>query len=166
MAPATVAGARRAYDDDDPLPSSSCSRDVRSTPMTATRYNAPPSSTLVMTVLVPRTSPSRNLCTARSSRGSFWVTERTPNVRPLPRIRFLQRFALLLTHRHLRSCFLPSRSPARALLAYGAAVQLHRKPLKGSGSDAQHSLSFRVSPANSKNSSVGDAGFEPATSAV
>jgi len=120
--------------------------------MTATRYNVPPSSTLVMTVLVPRTSPSRNPCTARSSRGSFRVTERTPNVvLPLPRIRFLQRFALLLTHRHLRSCFLPSRSPARALLAYGAAVQLHRKPLKGSGSDAQHSLSFRVSPANSKN---------------
>ena len=37
--------------------------------MTATRYNVPPSSTLVITVLVPRTSPLRNLlCTARSSR--------------------------------------------------------------------------------------------------
>jgi hypothetical protein len=36
--------------------------------MTATRYNVPPSSTLVITVLVPRTSPSRNPCTARSSR--------------------------------------------------------------------------------------------------
>ena len=47
----------------------SCSRDVRSTPMTATRYNVPPSSTLVITVLVPRTSPSKNLlCTARPSR--------------------------------------------------------------------------------------------------
>jgi hypothetical protein len=55
--------------------------------MTATRYNVPPSSTLVMTVLVPRTSPSRNPCTARSSRQLFWCTERTPNVLPLPRIR-------------------------------------------------------------------------------
>jgi hypothetical protein len=37
--------------------------------MTATRYNVPPSSALVMTVLVPRTTPSSNLlCTARSSR--------------------------------------------------------------------------------------------------
>ena len=36
--------------------------------MRATRYNVPPSSTLVITVLVPRTSPSRNLCTARSFR--------------------------------------------------------------------------------------------------
>src|SRR5215203_346050 len=36
--------------------------------MTATRYNAPPSSTLVITVLVPRTSPSRNPYTALSSR--------------------------------------------------------------------------------------------------
>jgi hypothetical protein len=36
--------------------------------MTATRYNVPPSSTLVITVLVPRTSPSRNPCTVRSSR--------------------------------------------------------------------------------------------------
>jgi hypothetical protein len=34
--------------------------------MTATRNNVPPSSTLVMTVLVLRTSPSRKLCTARS----------------------------------------------------------------------------------------------------
>jgi hypothetical protein len=31
--------------------------------MTATKNNGPPSSTLVMTVLVPRTSPSRNLYT-------------------------------------------------------------------------------------------------------
>ena len=54
--------------------------------MTATRYNVPPSSTLLMTVLVPRTSPSRNPCTARSSRQLFWGTERTPNVLPLPRI--------------------------------------------------------------------------------
>ena len=36
--------------------------------MTATKNNGPPSSTLVMTVLVLRTSPSRNLCTLRSSR--------------------------------------------------------------------------------------------------
>jgi hypothetical protein len=39
--------------------------------MTATRYNVPPSSTLVITVLVPRTSPSSNLlCTARAPPGS------------------------------------------------------------------------------------------------
>jgi hypothetical protein len=36
--------------------------------MTATKNNVPPSSTLVMTVLVPPTSPSRNLSTLRSSR--------------------------------------------------------------------------------------------------
>jgi hypothetical protein len=36
--------------------------------MTATKYNVPPSSTLVMTVLVLRTSPSRKPCTLRSSR--------------------------------------------------------------------------------------------------
>jgi hypothetical protein len=48
----------------DPLP---FSRDVRSTPMTAKKYNVPPTSTLVMAALVPRTSPSRNLCTTSSS---------------------------------------------------------------------------------------------------
>jgi hypothetical protein len=53
--------------------------------MTATRYNVPPSSTLVITVLVPRTSPSSNPCTARSSRQLSWGTERTPNVLRLPR---------------------------------------------------------------------------------
>jgi hypothetical protein len=42
-------------------------RDVRSTPMTAIRYSAPPSSTLDMTVLAPRTTPSRNPRTAISS---------------------------------------------------------------------------------------------------
>jgi hypothetical protein len=35
--------------------------------MTATKNNVPPSSTLVMTVLVLRTSPSRKPCTLRSS---------------------------------------------------------------------------------------------------
>ena len=34
--------------------------------MTATKNNVPPSSTLVMIVLVLRTSPSRKLCTACS----------------------------------------------------------------------------------------------------
>jgi hypothetical protein len=34
--------------------------------MTATKNNVPPSSALVMTVLVLRTSPSRKLCTACS----------------------------------------------------------------------------------------------------
>jgi len=43
-------------------------RDVRITPITASKYNVPASSTLVITVLVPRTSPSRNLFTASSSR--------------------------------------------------------------------------------------------------
>src|SRR5215203_4903720 len=49
--------------------------------MTATRYNVPPSSTLVITVLVPRTSPSRNPCTALSSRqlsGHTAYTQRRP----------------------------------------------------------------------------------------
>jgi hypothetical protein len=41
--------------------------------MTATRYSAPPSSILVMTVLAPRTSPSRNPRTAISSR---WLPEK------------------------------------------------------------------------------------------
>ncbi len=36
--------------------------------MAATKNNVPPSSTLVMTVLVPLTSPSRKPCTLRSSR--------------------------------------------------------------------------------------------------
>ena len=36
--------------------------------MTATKNNVPPNSTLVMTVLVLRTSPSRKPCTLRSSR--------------------------------------------------------------------------------------------------
>jgi hypothetical protein len=36
--------------------------------MTATKNNVPPSSTLVMTVLVPCTSPSRKACTATSFR--------------------------------------------------------------------------------------------------
>jgi hypothetical protein len=44
------------------------SREARSTPMTATKNNVPPSSALVMTVLVLRTSPSRKPCTLRSSR--------------------------------------------------------------------------------------------------
>jgi hypothetical protein len=35
--------------------------------MTATKNNVPPNSTLVMTVLVLRTSPSRKPCTLRSS---------------------------------------------------------------------------------------------------
>jgi hypothetical protein len=52
-----------AYDD-----VSSFSREVTSTPMTATKNNGPPSSILVMTVFVLRTSPSRNLCTLHSSR--------------------------------------------------------------------------------------------------
>jgi hypothetical protein len=56
-------GSHVAYDD-----VSSSSREVTSTPMTATKNNVPPSSTLVMTVLVLRTNPSRNLCTASSSR--------------------------------------------------------------------------------------------------
>jgi hypothetical protein len=36
--------------------------------MAATKNNVPPSSTLVMTVLVPLTSPSRKPCTLRSPR--------------------------------------------------------------------------------------------------
>jgi hypothetical protein len=48
--------------------------------MTATRYSAPPSSTLVMTVLAPRTSPSRNPRTAISSR---WLLEKGPCSRTL-----------------------------------------------------------------------------------
>src|SRR5215212_330074 len=36
--------------------------------MMATKNNVPPSSTLVMTILVLRTSPSRKPCTLRSSR--------------------------------------------------------------------------------------------------
>jgi predicted ester cyclase len=57
---------RRRGDCEEEL--SPSSREVRSTPMTATKNNVPPSSTLVMTVLVLRTSPSRKFCTLRSSR--------------------------------------------------------------------------------------------------
>ena len=48
--------------------------------MTATRYSAPISSILVMTVLAPRTSPSRNPRTAISSR---WLPEKGPCSRAL-----------------------------------------------------------------------------------
>ena len=48
--------------------------------MTATKNNGPPSSTLVMTVLVPSTSPSRNLCTLRSSRS--FLEHRAYTLRP------------------------------------------------------------------------------------
>src|SRR5215218_1920876 len=53
--------AHVAYDE---LPSSP--REIRSTPMTTTKNNVPPSSTLVMTALVLRTSPSRKPSTLRS----------------------------------------------------------------------------------------------------
>src|SRR3712207_5150917 len=48
--------------------------------MTAAKYSAPPSSTLVTTVLVPRTSPSRNPRTATSS-------VRFRSMKPTPRVR-------------------------------------------------------------------------------
>jgi hypothetical protein len=53
--------------------------------MTATKNNVPPSSALVMTVLVLRTSPSRKFCTLRSPPVRFRSTERTPHVLLLPR---------------------------------------------------------------------------------
>jgi hypothetical protein len=37
----------------------------------------------------------------------------------------LQRFALLLTHLHLQSCFLLREPPVQALYAFGAPAQLH-----------------------------------------
>jgi hypothetical protein len=45
--------------------------------MTATKNKVPPSSTLVMTVLVFRTSPSSKTCMLRSP-VRFQSTERTP----------------------------------------------------------------------------------------
>jgi hypothetical protein len=56
-------GPQVAYDDLSPS-----SRELRSTAMRATKYSVPPSSSLVMTVLVLRTSPSRKPCTLHSSR--------------------------------------------------------------------------------------------------
>jgi hypothetical protein len=52
--------------------------------MTAAKYSAPPSSTLVTTVLVPRTSPSRNPRTVTSS-VCFRSTKPTPRVRLPPK---------------------------------------------------------------------------------
>jgi hypothetical protein len=54
--------------------------------MTATKNNVPPNSTLVMTVLVLRTSPSRKPCTLRSPPVCFRSTESIPSVVLLPRI--------------------------------------------------------------------------------
>ncbi len=70
-----------AYEDSSPS-----SRDVSSTPMTATKNNVPPNSTLVMTVLVLLTSPSRKPCTLRSPPVCFRSTESTPPVVLLPSI--------------------------------------------------------------------------------
>jgi hypothetical protein len=47
--------------------------------MTATKNKVPPSSTLVMTDLVPRNIPSSKTCTLRSP-VRFQSTERTPYV--------------------------------------------------------------------------------------
>src|SRR5215216_2259732 len=58
--------------------------------MTATKNNVPPNSTLVMTVLVLRTSPSRKPCTLRSPPVCFRSTESTPRVVLLPRIHLLR----------------------------------------------------------------------------
>ena len=64
---------------------------VRSTPMTATKNNVPPNSTLVMTVLVLRTSTSRKPCTLRSPPICFLSTHRVhPRVVLLPRITLLR----------------------------------------------------------------------------
>jgi hypothetical protein len=51
--------------------------------MTATKNNVPPSSTLVMIVLVLRTSPSRKVC-KRAPSIRFRSTERIPHVLLLP----------------------------------------------------------------------------------
>jgi hypothetical protein len=53
--------------------------------MTATKNNVPPSSTLVMTALVPRNIPSSKNCTLRSP-VRFQSTKRTLHVLLLPRI--------------------------------------------------------------------------------
>jgi hypothetical protein len=51
--------------------------------MTATKNNVPPSSTLVMTALVPRNIPSSKNCTLRSP-VRFQSTKRTLHVLLLP----------------------------------------------------------------------------------
>jgi len=55
--------------------------------MTATKNKVPPSSTLVMTALVPRNIPSSKNCTLRSP-VRFRSTKRTLHVLLLPRIPF------------------------------------------------------------------------------
>ena len=54
--------------------------------MTATKNNVPPNSTLVMTVLVLRTSQSKKPCTLRPPPICFRSTESTSRVVLLPRI--------------------------------------------------------------------------------
>jgi hypothetical protein len=57
--------------------------------MTATKNNVPPSSTLVMTALVPRNIPSSKNCTLRSP-VRFQSTKRTLHVLLLRRITLLR----------------------------------------------------------------------------
>jgi hypothetical protein len=58
------AGAYSAKEEE--VDSSYPSRDVRRTPITAATNKVPPTSTLVMAVLAPSTTPSKNLCMPRN----------------------------------------------------------------------------------------------------
>jgi len=81
---------------------------VRSTPITATKNNVPPNSTLVITVLVLRTSTSRKPCTLRSPPICFLSTHRVH-----PCVVLLRRITLSRT----RSDVLEAASPTGGSLA-------------------------------------------------
>src|SRR5215207_2820932 len=62
------------------------SREVRSTPITAATNKVPPTSTLVMAVLAPSTTASKNLCTPREPPFRLQRAVRDPRFAPTGRV--------------------------------------------------------------------------------